>query len=205
MIQYNVDVDDLRQIENALGMSKDKSKQILKSAINSTEKETTKLLSGEANKRYYIKKTKVDKTLDTKKATVSNLEGLITSTGGVNELYDFRVSPKAYNPHNRPRTGHTGNVNRANSPKRLYLRPGATFDKYKAFVVRFKSGHVTIGQRVPGKRMKSNPKKEAVKELLSPSTPTLLGNEKGVYDIVQPQMYSILEKNIEQQIQRFLG
>ena len=55
MIQYNVDVDDLRQIENALGMSKDKSKQILKSAINSTEKETTKLLSGEANKRYYIK------------------------------------------------------------------------------------------------------------------------------------------------------
>lgn len=105
MIQYNVDVDDLRQIENALGMSKDKSKQILKSAINSTEKETTKLLSGEANKRYYIKKTKVDKTLDTKKATVSNLEGLITSTGGVNELYDFRVSPKAYNPHNRPRTG----------------------------------------------------------------------------------------------------
>ena len=70
MIQYNVDVDDLREIENALGMSKDKSKQILKSAINSTEKETTKLLSGEANKRYYIKKTKVDKTLDTKKATV---------------------------------------------------------------------------------------------------------------------------------------
>jgi hypothetical protein len=53
--------------------------------------------------------------------------------------------------------------------------------------------------------MKSNPKKEAVKELLSPSTPTLLGNEKGVYGIVQPQMYSILEKNIEQQIQRFLG
>ena len=41
MIQYNVDVDDLRQIENALGMSKNKSKQILKSAINSTEKETT--------------------------------------------------------------------------------------------------------------------------------------------------------------------
>lgn len=25
MIQYNVDVDDLREIENALGMSKDKA------------------------------------------------------------------------------------------------------------------------------------------------------------------------------------
>lgn len=59
MIQYNVDVDDLRQIENALGMSKDKSKQILKSAINSTEKETTKLLSGEANKDTTLRKQRL--------------------------------------------------------------------------------------------------------------------------------------------------
>lgn len=204
MIQYQVDMQDLREIENALGMSKDKSKQVLKAAINSTIKDTKKLLSTEANKRYYIKKSKVNKTMDTKKATVSKLEGFVTSTGGVNEMYDFRVSPKAYTPHNRPKAGHTGNVSRVNSPKRLYLRPGASFDKYKAFVVKFKNGKITIGQRVPGKRMKSDSRKEFVKKLLSPSTPTLLGNENGVYGVVQPQMYEMLERNIEQQIQRFL-
>lgn len=38
---------------------------------------------------------------------------------------------------------------------------------YKAFVARMKSTHVGIFQRVPGKRMKSNPKKTAIKEIMS--------------------------------------
>lgn len=56
MIHYHVDVGDLTEIERALGMQKDKSKQVLKAAINDTVKETDKLLATEANKRYYIKK-----------------------------------------------------------------------------------------------------------------------------------------------------
>lgn len=203
MIHYHVDVGDLTEIERALGMQKDKSKQVLKAAINDTVKETDKLLATEANKRYYIKKTKVKKTLSKKKATVSKLEGLVTSTGGANELYDYKVTPRAYNPHNRPKAGHKGNVNRMNQAKNLYLRPGQK-DQYKAFVAKYKSGHVAIAQRVPGTRMRHEPNKEALKNLLSLSTPKLLGEEQGVYGVVEPQMYDILEQSIERELQRIL-
>ena len=203
MIHYQVDVGDLTEIERALGMQKDKSKQVLKAAINDTVKETDKLLANEANKRYYIKKTKVKKTLSKKKATVSKLEGLVISTGGANELYDYKVSPRAYNPRNRPKAGHKGNVNRMNKAKNLYLRPGHK-DKYKAFVVKYKSGHISIAQRVPGTKMRDKPNKEGIKNMYSLATPKLLGEEQGVYGIVEPQMYDILEQSIERELQRIL-
>ena len=81
------------------------------------------------------------------------------------------------------------------------MKPGASSDKYKAFVVRYQSGHITIGQRVPGKR---KPEKEFVKTLLSPSTPNMLGYEQGVYGVVEPQMYDLLQRNIQTQILRYL-
>lgn len=205
MIHFQVEMEDLTRIESALGMMKDKSKMVLRTAINNTAKETVTLLVDEANREYYISKSKVKKTMSTKKATVGKLEAVITSAESVNELYDFKVAPKAYRPHNRPPAGHTGNVRRDNSPKRLYLKPGAARDKYKAFVVRYQSGHITIGQRVPGKRMKSKPEKEFVKTLLSPSTPNMLGYEQGVYGVVEPKMYDMLQRNIQEQILRYLG
>lgn len=205
MIHFFVEMEDLTQIESALGMANDKSKMVLRTAINNTAKQTVNLLVDEANREYYIQKGKVRKTMSTKKATTGKLEAIITSEEPVNELYDFRVRPKAYNPRNRPLAGHTGNVRRGNAPKSLYLKPGAGSDQYKAFVVRYQSGHVTIGQRVPGKQMKSKPEKEFVKTLLSPSTPNMLGYEQGVYGVVEPQIYDLLQKSIQEQILRFLG
>lgn len=205
MIHFQVEMGDLTQIESALGMAKDKSKMVLRTAINNAAKETVTLLVDEANREYYIQKGKVRKTISIKKATTGKLEAIIKSEEPVNELYDFKVSPKAYNPSNRPPAGHKGNVRRDKSPKSLYLKPGDASDQYKAFVVRYRSGHITIGQRVPGKRMKSKPEKEFVKTLLSPSTPNMLGYEKGVYGVVEPQIYDLLERNIQEQILRYLG
>lgn len=205
MIHFQVEMEDLTRIESALGMMKDKSTMVLRTAINNTAKQTIELLADEATREYYITKGKVKSTITTKKATTGNLTATIISAEPVNELYDFRVAPKGYNPHNRPPGGHTGNVRRDRSPKLLYLKPGASRDKYKAFVVRYKSGHITVGQRVPGKRMKSNGAKEAVKTLLSSSTPNMLGYEQGVWGIVEPQMNDLLMTNIQAQIQRYLG
>lgn len=203
MIHFQVEMQDLTEIESALGMMKDKSKMVLRTAINNTAKQTVTLLVNEANRQYYIGKSKVKKTITTKKATAGKLETIITSQEPVKELYDFKVRPKAYNPRNRPKAGHTGNVRRDKKASRLYLKPGESGDKYKAFVVKYKSGHITIGQRVPGKKMKSDPTKEFVKTLLSPSTPNMLGYEQGVYGVVEPQMYDLLQKNIQEQILRY--
>lgn len=204
MIHFHVEMEGLHEIEAALGMTKDKSRMVLKAAINNTAKQTITLLVDEANREYYIAKSKVKKTLSTTKATAGKLEAIITSTEPVNELYDFRVQPRTYVRGGGVPGGYKGNVRRDKAASKLVLRPGAAGDKYRAFVVKYQSGHVTVGQRVPGKRMKSKPGKEFVKTLLSPSTPNMLGYEQGVYGVVEPQMYDTLQKNIQEQILRFL-
>lgn len=205
MIHFQVKMEELTRIEAALGMTRDKAKMVLRTAINNTAKQTVSLLTDEASRQYYISKAKVKKTLNTKKATAGTLTAIVTSEEPVNELYDFKVRPKAFNPRNRPIAGHKGNVRRDKPAGSLILKPGAAGDQYKAFVVKYQSGHITVGQRVPGKRMKSKPEKEFVKTLLSSSTPNMLGYEEGVYGVVEPQIYDILQKNIQAQILRYLG
>lgn len=205
MIHFQVEMESLKQIESALGTMRDKSKMVLRTAINNTAKETVKLLADEAQNEYYITKNAVKKSMTTDKATVGKLYALITSTGHTNELYGFKVSPKSYNPSNRPPAGHTGNVKRSNSPGYLYLMPGAAKDKYKAFVVKYTSGHLSIAQRVPGTTMQSDPTKEGIKNMNSISTPKMLGYEQGVFGVVEPKMYVMLHENIEAQILRYLG
>ena len=204
MIHFQVDMQDLTQIEAALGMTKDKSKYVLRAAINSTAKKTVSLLVDEANREYYINKGTVRKTISTKNATVGNLVAIVTSDGPVNELYDFKVSPRTYIRGGGVPGGYKGNVRRDRRPKSLALKPRIHSDKYRAFVVRYQSGHMTVGQRVPGEHMKSKPEKEAVKTLLSPSTPNMLGYEQGVYGVVEPQIYDILQTSIQEQMHRFL-
>lgn len=205
MVHFLVNMQDLTRIEAALGMMKDKTRYVLRAAINATAKQTIMLLSDEANKEYYISKAKVKKTLSVKNATVRDLTAIVTSQDPVNELYDFRVIPRTYICGGGVPGGYKGNVRRDKDAAQLELRPGAAGDQYKAFVVKYRSGHITVGQRVPGKQMKSKPDKEFVKSLLSPSTPNMLGYEEGVYGVVEPQMYDMLQRNIQEQIQRFLG
>ena len=208
MITYLVNMDDLREIEQYLGMARDKSKTILRSAINDTAKDTMKLLLDETVKRYVMKRSKLKKTMGLSKATAGHLSAVIAVTSPTNELYDFKVSPKKYvHPldfANKPKV-YKGKVLKSAALSKLVLRPGASRDKYKAFVVKYQSGHITIGQRVPGKRMKSKPHKEFVKTLLSPSAPTMMGNEKGVYGVVQPQMHDLLVGHIARRIEKHLG
>lgn len=205
-IYFQVEMDDLREIEQALGMVKDKSKQVLKTAINNTARQTMNLMVTESARRYQItQRVQVKKTLSLdKKATASSLEAIVTSKGRVNELYNFKVNPRVYVRGGGVPGGYKGKVLRVGSSgKKLELKPGDG-DSYKAFVVRYKSGHITVGQRVPGKRMKSDPTKEAVKTLLSPSVPNMLGYEKGVFKVLKPKMYDLLQKNIQTQIIRYL-
>lgn len=208
MITYQVNMDDLREIEQYLGMTKDKSRLVLRSVINDTAKDTKSLLINETVKRYHLKRSYIKKTVGVSKATTGHLSAVIAVVSPTTELYDSKVSPRKYvHPldfAHKPKV-YKGKVLRTNPLSKLVLKPGNAKDQYKAFVVKYQSGHITIGQRVPGKRMKSKPHKEFVKTLLSPSVPTMMGNEKGVYGVVQPQMHDLLVKHIASRIERHLG
>lgn len=205
MITYQVDMEDLTRIEAELGMVKDKTKAVMRTAINDTAKQTMQLLIVKAAQKYSIKdRQAVKKTLTLEKAKMSNLTATITSQGRVNELYNFRVNPNIYVRGGGIPGGYKGKVLRSNRGKKLVLKPGEDGDEYKAFIVRYKNGHMTVGQRVPGKRMKSNPKKEFVKSLLSPSVPKMLGGESGVYREINADVHKMLFNNIQKQILRYL-
>lgn len=206
MIHYHVEMQGLTEIESALGMAKDKSKMVLRSAINNAAKQTENRMVTEAKTRYrYKKATKGDirEANEIKKARTSNMEAVIKATGATNELLDFRVKPSTYFPGGvgAPRMVYAKTL-KDSSFKPVVLKPGATGDKYKGFVIQYQNGHRALAQRVPGKKMKSKPWKEAVKSLLSLSTPKM---EEKVYDEkISSDMYDVLQKNIQEQILRYM-
>lgn len=207
MIHFQVDMQDLTEIEAALGMAKDKSRMVLKAAINNTAKQTLTLLVDEANKEYqFTQPAQVRKTLSLQKATTKNLTALVTSKGRVNELYNFMVKPRTYIRGGGVPGGYGAHTKRGAAYQDIFLKQNAAADedKYRAFVVKYKSGHKTFAQRRPGKRMKSNPSKEFLKTLFAPSIPNILGDEQGVYGVVEPKMYDMLQQNIQSQMLRFL-
>ena len=68
----------------------------------------------------------------------------------------------------------------------------------KAFITKFGSGHVSVVQRKGTSRL-------PLKKLLSPSIPTMVGNEAKVYGIVKPNIEKNLQENIQKQIDKILG
>ena len=206
MIHFCVNMDDLQEIESAFGMMKDKSRHVLRAALNQTAKDVVKKLPAEAAQEYYLKQTEARKTLDIRKATVKNLVAVVTSKGKTLELYGSQIAPKRYSPHNRPPAGHTGNVKKGNNPGALVYRPGAK-DEYKAFIVKYKNNHISIARRVPGKYM-AGKKKEALKNLRTSSIPNMLyhvvSGEEELFNKNRGEIEQLLQKNIQEQIKRFI-
>lgn len=202
-----VQMEGLHEIEADLGMLRDKSKLVLRAAINDTAKTVNSTMIEKAHKKYIYKRKKADiaSANKLKKAKVGTLEAKISAIGQQNELLDFRVNPNIYFP------GSVGapewimaRAKRDEKFKKMALRMNATGDKYKAFVVKYKSGHYALAQRVPGKRMKSKPHKEALKSLLSLSTPKM---EAVAYDenLAGGVVEDMLAENVRKEIERFLG
>lgn len=205
MIYIKVDTEELENAIRDLNIPKNKLNSILKAAINRTARQVKSWLPEETEDRYHIKRMgKVKKGLAMKAAKVSNPVAHIIASGHANDLYDFNVTSRRYNPSNRPLEGHKANVLRANSPRALMLRPNAKGDKYKVFVVKYKSTHVAIAQRIPGTKMESNKNKEQIKNLYSISTPMMIGNKKGTLAKVSPKTEELLAHEVAKGIARYL-
>lgn len=209
MIHFQVEMQDLTDLEKGLGMVKDKSKFVLRAAINDTAKEVEKKMIKGASKRYslfnsggmkaYKDITKLDK------AKTGNLVATITAEDkAAFDLYKYTLNDQTYYPGSKGAPKWIkGKQLKRGKLKRLALKQGASGDAYKAFVVRYHNGHLAVAERVPGSTMKSNPAKEAIKSLYATSKP------KAEEYVFMHEVYSSVEasliKNIETQITRFLG
>jgi len=191
LITVEVEKITIHAIEKKLNNVSSKAPDVLKKAINETAKQARKQLAIEAQKTYVMKIGRFNKAMTVKNATKSHLEAVIGSTGSVTELKDFKVSPsRVQTGENKPIIVKAKGL-RKNSMKKLQK------GDLKAFVIKFKSGHVSVAQRMTKKRL-------PVKILYSTSIPKMLGNEQKVFGVVEPDIYKKLQDNLNKYISQAL-
>lgn len=165
---------------------------ILKKAINEAAAETRQHLIGTAVETYALKKssdlkksTKIDKAKNNRPCAVIQIKSKI------NEILDFKALPRSYNPSRKSKKAVQAKVLRKNKMKPLEE------GNLKAFLVKFKNGHVSVVQRVEkGKYPKrSRLKDRYVKKMLSPSETILF---KQVYLKEEQKLKEILISHVKE-------
>lgn len=187
LIQFEINEATLKTIEQALGGLKSQSRKVLKNAVNATAKQAKADLAQKAQEEYAVKKTRFTKAMTTKNASLARPEATINITGEQLELKDFKVSPASYKTGNARPSVTKAKVLLSSSMKPLEHSGG------KAFLAKFKNGHVSIVQRKGKSRF-------PLKKLLSNSIPKMVGSQERVYGIVEPNIYDNLMDNIVREI-----
>ncbi len=184
MITLELD-DSYRYVEKRLGKLKSETPKVLAKSINDTATWARREMAREAKKTYTINISKgFNKSMTIKKANYSNLEGIIESEGKPVELIKYRYS--------RGKKATKARVLQSSGLKILEK------NGIKAFVTKFENDHISIAQRKGKERF-------PIKPLFSNSIPTMLGNEKRVYGIVEPKINDYLRKKIDRHIKKVLG
>ncbi len=208
MIGYRVKIEGLRELETDLGMARDKTRNILKAAINNTAKDIENRMSGGAKKRYTLHggKSAYHKANKIKKASVNKLEAIIIASSRPEDTLNFTVRPNTYFPGSVGAPAYRkARTVRGSKLAAMFLKKSVSKDddQYRAFVVKYpKTGHYALAERVPGSRMKKKPWKEALKSLYG--TTKAKGEEIVYKQEIDKDVYSILSEQISLQIPRFV-
>lgn len=193
MIELKIDYQkQLRGIEQRLGALKSEAPRVLVIAVNETAKKARLRLAKQAQQTYTVKTGRFQKEIGLQKARVSRPTAVLRATGRAQGLSGFRVSPaKVQTGENRPA------YIRAKVLRKGGLKPLVKGDA-KAFVARFRNGHVAVVEREGKKRY-------PLCALYSLSDPAMLGSKLRVYGVIEPHIESDLAANIDRQIARALA
>lgn len=182
MVIVQVD-DSLHSIEKRLGNLSYKAPKVLCKAINDTATWARRELAREAKKTYTVKMGGFNRSMKIRKANYSSLEATIESEGAPIELKQYKYSAGVKTTKAQVIT--SGGLKELNK------------SGIKAFVANFASGHASIAQR-------QGPERLPIKVLFSNSIPVMLGNEKRVYGIVEPEIQKKLSEQVEKHIKKVL-
>lgn len=189
ILRFEFDEDLLHTIEDALGSMKSESRRVLKNAVNDTARDAKKDLAKKAQETYAVKQGRFTKAMKTQNATLSDPTATINVTGEQMELKDFKVSPATY------KTGpDKPDILKAKVLLSSSLK-GLIKSNNKAFLVKFRSGHVSVAQRYYKSRL-------PIKKLLSNSIPTMIGSKERVFGVLEQEIYNTLMGNIIKEIER---
>ncbi len=183
MIRVEVDQADLRRVQKKLGDMKQKAPMVISRAINKTATTARVKLANKAQQAYTVKTTNFKKDMQIRKASYGNLEAIIRSEGKPLSLVSFKTTA--------PQSGAKAQVLKSGSLKKLI----------KGNTKAFKGTGKLNGQIYQREGQARKP----LKKLSSNSVPVMIGSEKHVYGLVEPQIKSDLKRNIEAQIRLLVG
>lgn len=213
MITVRLEPTSLNELEAGLDLTKKESRAVLKAAINKAAVDIQKRMQKGIRGRYQLSsrnRGRVKESFTLKRAKVANLVATIKVDSRIGELYDFKVTPNTVFPGGKgaPKNGIKGKVVKKANMKRLELKPVEGTDKHRAFVVKYKSGHIAVAQRIPGEYMKTtmHGKKQAekIESLYSPSI-TKMGELIYEQEIEGLVADDILNRAMETQIEKLLA
>jgi len=186
MLTFELDEITVRDIELRLGALRAKAPTALKNAINMTAKDARTDLWAKANATYTIKKGGFNRDMKLTPANVGNLEAVLLTRGAPIEMIKFRV------------TGRKG------TPRVEILRGQVKSMGDRSFVNNVaKKGthtHVAVAKYIGGKDSRLK-----IQKKFSVSSPIMIGNERRVYGIVEPNIIKNLQNNVDKQVNKILG
>ena len=225
IITVRVDEKDLREVEQKLTGLK-KPEAALRTAINRVAKSTSKSLARQTVKvyRYGAGQSGINGALNFQRASGSGASARLLYVSKVKEPRDYFLAGGISYGYRRAgektkrfriKTGAAGALYRAYSGgvRGAVLKSSSakTFkgETGKAFIVKFKSGHVAVVSRKPnevaskykGKKLTKHTQK--LRAWRSPSVATIVGNEK-VYGKIQPDIEREMHEEVQKVIEKVL-
>lgn len=202
---------NIEQIEKRLGAMREKAPKVLKLAVNDTARKAKSRLAAEAKKTYAVKVSGFNQDMKIKFATNSNHVATIRCQGRKIPLYKFahrngRLGSEVYyNPTTRRKQIGRGGIGASGKQLKESQFQQSDTAKLKWFIAKMSSGHTGIFQRNEGvKRGEGGKGSPEIKQIMGPSIPEMIGNEKRVYGIVEPHIQSDLEAAVTRHIMRAL-
>ena len=190
-VVFQIDASAAEGVKKGLGELQAKTPQVLKNAINSTAKKMRVRMVEQAQKSYTVKKARFNKATTIKNATVRSMTATITAKGEPMELKDFKTSPAT-----PPAKQKRGRSTRARVYSSSQLKP-LEKNGIKAFVTRFRNGHVSVAQRRTKKRL-------PIKVLFSTSIPHMIGNEEKVMEVIMPDIQRVYGDEVSAQMKKII-
>lgn len=195
MIDYNIDVSgELKKIREELGMLGGKDAAFFDAAVasatNAAAKHARKMMAEQAQKTYALTNANFNKEMSIKKATKKNFTAVISSYGNAIELIRFKTNPAKIQQE-------PPEVVKAKVLKTSTLKP-LEKNGIKAFMVKFKSGHVTIAER------KRKNDRLPIKVLYSHGMPSILGKYGNVWQTVDEEVLQEFSVLVYKEIDKLL-
>ena len=186
MLTFELDEITVRDIELRLGALRAKAPTALKNAINMTAKDARTDLWAKANATYTIKKGGFNRDMKLTPANVGNLEAILLTRGAPIEMIKFRVTDRKGTPRVEILRGQVKSMG-----DRSFVNNVAKKDTHT---------HVAVAKYIGGKDSRLK-----IQKKFSVSSPIMIGNERRVYGIVEPNIIKNLQNNVDKQVNKILG